>query len=201
MDDLTIAELTDTLLSKSTTPKVLLFDPRDECIDRALLNSISELKPKPVVIDFQQYDLNKRESLFRVYVNLHYYVSDVAKHVESNELKKILDILFRQGLEWAKAGSQIPISNLLKTFMEEFHRIFGKSPWVILANIDVETEVNHATIGSLVFDAICDPYSENVIVSCTLESWTQFEKGHDIFARIASRLRSNVKRLNRGEIT
>jgi len=77
--------------------------------------------------------------------------------------------------------------------MEEYEAYTGKYPVIVLANIDVETEVNHASIGSIIFDIISTPYPANIIITCTPDSWSDFDKGMDIFTRVASRLRSCVK--------
>jgi len=194
MDSLPLKELKNALHTTDGKPKVLLFDPNDERKDQTFLESLSELTPH-IKIDFQFYDLDKRDSLFYVYLDLKYYALEAAKTLENQELKRFIERQFKQGFEWAKAGSQVPISRFLIGLMEESHKTTDKCPWVILSNIDAKTDVNHATIGSIVFDVITSQFAENVVISCAPESWTDFEKGHDIFARIASRLRSSVRRL------
>jgi hypothetical protein len=194
MSNLPVKELKNALRLNDGKPKVVLFNPTDESKDKAFIDSLSDLTPQ-VKIDFQLYDLDKKDSLFYIYLDLKYFALEIAKELKNEQLKRFVDRQFKQGFEWAKAGSQIPISRFLRGFMEEFQKTSKKCPWIILANIDVETETNHATIGSIVFDVITSPFAENVIVSCDPNSWTDFEKGHDIFARIASRLRSSVKRL------
>jgi hypothetical protein len=196
MDKLPVKDLKKAL--DENKYRVYLFDPRDEYFDKAFLEQSFGLEPTQVIIDFQEYDLNVRESLRTLYVDLKYYTSSVATELKSNELKQYIDNEYRQGLEWAKSGSHVPISNLLNSYMREFKKTFNKPPWILLKNIDVETEVSHAAIGSLVFDAIESPDSERVIITCHHDNWIRFEKGNDIFARTASRLRSFVAKLIRG---
>ena len=182
------------LYSEDGKPKVLLFDPKDHTKDQAFIDSLSELRPC-IKIDFQFYDLNIKDSLFYLYLDLKFFALEVVEKLGNNRLKQFVNEQFKRGFEWAKKGSQVPISNFLRDFGEEFHQEFKKYPWVVLANIDVETDINHATIGSIVFDLVTSPMAESVILTCTPESWASFEKGHDIFARIASRLRSCTRRL------
>jgi len=194
MDSLPLKELKNALHTNDGKPKVLLFDPNDTHKDQTFLESLSELKPR-ITIDFQLYDLDERDSLFDVYRDLRYYALETAESLENLTLRRFIERQFKQGFEWAKAGSAVPISRLLIGLMEESHKTTDKCPWVILSNIDAKTDVNHAPIGSIVFDVITSQFAEKVIISCAPESWTDFEKGHDIFARIASRLRSSVRRL------
>lgn len=182
------------LCSEDGQSKVILYDPRDNTNDQAFLDSISDIEPY-IKIDFQFYDLNKRDSLFYIYLDLKYYALEIVEKLESKQLKRFVNLQFKRGFQWAKSGSQVPISNFLRNFCETFHDTFKKYPWIILANIDVETDIIHANIGSLVFDLITSSIAERVIITCSPESWANFEKGRDIFARIASRLRSSVKKL------
>lgn len=193
VDSLSRVELANAI-RHMRTPIVLLFDPRDESKDQAFISALAELKPH-IKIDFQQYPFEKREGLFYVYVDLRYFAARIAKELKSQKLRRSIDRRFEEDKEWVKVGSQAPITRFIRGFMEEL-KILRKPPWIAFSNIDVRTDVNHATIGSIVFDAITSPFSENVIISCTPESWTEFEKGHDIFARIASRLRSSVRWLD-----
>lgn len=181
-------------IRRTRTPIVLLFDPRDESRDQTFINALAELKPT-IKIDFQQYPFEKREGLFYVYADLRYFATEIAAELKNQKLRRSIDRQFEEDKEWVKVGSQAPITRFIRGFMKELGTL-KKPPWIAFLNIDVRTDVNHATIGSIVFDAITSPFSQNVILSCTPESWTEFEKGHDIFARIASRLRSSVRRLD-----
>lgn len=196
MDKLLLRNLKTNLVSEKGKTVVLLFDPRDELIDETVYKTVEKIEPKAIVIDFQQYDPNNRVALTYLYADVYLYIKNIIKNFDEN-FNRIMEMSYEEGLYWIKEGSHVPISNLLRNFIEEHIGFCGRPPVIVMANIDVETQINHATIGTIVFDIITSPISANVIITCTPEIWKKFAEGRDIFSRVASRLRSCVKLIDK----
>lgn len=169
-------------------PKVLIVNPLSDEESESMSNIISRLE-NVVKVDFSYYDFNIKDSLSYLFSDVKYYAYQISND-EEGILKKFIDRQDKKYSTWVEHGSLLPISDFLKEFSKMFRDVVGVYPWLILSNVDVETE-KRSIVGAIVFEMITSDVSGQVILTCKKSSWEDFDKGLDIFKRISSRLRSS----------
>jgi len=167
--------------------KVLIVNPLSDEESEYLSNFLSRLE-NVVKIDFSYYDFSIKDSLSYLFSDVKYYAYQISND-EEGKLKKFIDNQDKKYSRWVEHGSLLPISDFLKEFSKNFRDVVGVFPWLILSNVDVETE-KRSLVGAIVFEMITSNVSGRVILTCTKRGWEDFDKGLDIFKRISSRLRS-----------